>query len=1262
MKAYVAVVIIILVLAAVPSLWAQTCYSPITSWQGSYSLNGSAKQGSCNWEPGATCSTSHAVAANVNIVGGALSCSEAYWNNTDSITSASLSDSVIYPCDQNSQQSITAVGTGGGFGVSDLIIYPSTSTYTYFPNSSANALVTEQGCQDGTANTLWQLTPETNWPQTFELPSSPQTLSAYKFPVSGIAGFDQTASFTFSFTLTPNSNVAYICVKNGGSTIACQNQSLGEDVPIVGTGFNLHYESARTPGAGGDYVASNDASMIGGWTLSVHHAYDPGSNTLFLGDGRQRNGFQLGTPVSFNGNLLLTSEDGREVYVFSSSTGQHLQTLRPLTGALEYQFGYDNAGELVTVTDGSGNVTTIQRNASEQVTAIVSQYGQTTTLGLDGNGFLSQVTDPLGKSSLFTNLSGGLLASRTDENGNVYNYSYDGQGRLEKDADPVGGYTELIRTDADSGLGWTVAQTTGMGRTSSFQSTLTMPWVESNASTHTEEQLITWPSGLQATRSNALQNGQLSKALTLPNDTSESATLGADPVWGLQVPVDTSVTLALGNLAMTISGNRNTALGTPGNPFTVSSETDTRAINGRTYTSVFTGATKTYVDTTPMKRKRTAILDSLERLSGFQIGALLPIDYSYDAQGRLATSNQGTRTTTLGYDTNGFLSSRTDPLKLTTSFTHDADGHLLTTTLPDGRVIAYTYDANGNLTSVTPPGKSGHDFAYTAVDLPSSYTPPAVAGTGATTYAYNLDRDLTTVTRPDSETITYGYDSAGRLSSVTTPTETADYTYDATTGNLSTTSITGGEAIAYGYNGALVTSTTWTGTVAGSVSRVYNDNFWVTSESIDNGNTINFAYDNDGLLTKAGSLTITNDPKDGLLKTVDLGSAKDSRTYDTYGELTGYSAKYGLTALYTLKFTRDADGRITTKADTVSGKKNTFTYSYDTAGRLTGVKQNGSTISTYTYDTNSNRLSATTSSGTVTGTYDAQDRLQTYGNASYTYTANGELASMTVGSQTTSYTYDVLGNLIAATLPNGTTLNYIVDAKNRRVGKKMNGVLTTGFLYDGSRIVAQLNGANAIVSQFIYASGAPSPDYMVTGGVNYRIVSDQLGSPRLVVNTSTGAITEEINYDEFGNVISDTNSGFQPFGFAGGLYDQDTKLTRFGARDYNASTGRWTAKDPIRFAGGDTNLYGYVLNDPINAKDPSGLEGYADCVEACVKKATFIGTLPFGIPAAIGITVAPLAGAYAVGATAGCLLGCIPPTCGDKPIQDPTGITPWDKR
>ena len=111
---------------------------------------------------------------------------------------------------------------------------------------------------------------------------------------------------------------------------------------------------------------------------------------------------------------------------------------------------------------------------------------------------------------------------------------------------------------------------------------------------------------------------------------------------------------------------------------------------------------------------------------------------------------------------------------------------------------------------------------------------------------------------------------------------------------------------------------------------------------------------------------------------------------------------------------------------------------------------------------------------------------------------------------------------------------------------------------------------------------------MIRGGGTYRIISDRLGSPRLVVNVATGVIAQRMDYDEFGNLTMDTNPGFQPFGFAGGLYDPQTKLTRFGARDYDAEAGRWTVKDPILFTGGELNLYVYVRNDPINFLDPFG--------------------------------------------------------------------------
>ena len=113
--------------------------------------------------------------------------------------------------------------------------------------------------------------------------------------------------------------------------------------------------------------------------------------------------------------------------------------------------------------------------------------------------------------------------------------------------------------------------------------------------------------------------------------------------------------------------------------------------------------------------------------------------------------------------------------------------------------------------------------------------------------------------------------------------------------------------------------------------------------------------------------------------------------------------------------------------------------------------------------------------------------------------------------------------------------------EDQRDGKRRNGVLEQGFLYgDQLNPVAELDGSGSVVSRFVYGSRSNVPDYMVWGGNAYRIVSDHLGSVVAVVDVATGTIAQRMEYDAFGNVLTDTNPGFQPFGFAGGIYDRDT--------------------------------------------------------------------------------------------------------------------------
>ncbi len=383
---------------------------------------------------------------------------------------------------------------------------------------------------------------------------------------------------------------------------------------------------------------------------------------------------------------------------------------------------------------------------------------------------------------------------------------------------------------------------------------------------------------------------------------------------------------------------------------------------------------------------------------------------------------------------------------------------------------------------------------------------------------------------------------------------------------------------------------TWgSGPVTGSVSWTYDSDFRVATEAVNGATAVSYAYDADSLVTQAGALSLTRDPVTGVVTGTTLGLVADTRSVTTFGEVASYRATATGAPGLEIQYTRDRLGRIMQKAETVEGVTTTTAYRYDPAWRLDQVTTNGIVTASYGYDANGNRVSRTTASGTETGTYDAQDRLLSYGGATYTYTANGELATKTDAAGTTTYQYDVRGHLLAVVRPTGTRLDYVIDGRSRRIGKTVNGVLVQGWLYRGGLTpVAELDGAGNLVARFVYGSNPLVPDYVVKGTATYRILTDHLGSPRLVVDTATGVVIQRRDYDAWDGVTLDTNPGFQPFGFAGGLEDSDTGLVRFGARDYDPETGRWTSKDPVGFHGG-WNHFLYTDAEPVNRRDPRGL-------------------------------------------------------------------------
>jgi RHS repeat-associated protein len=225
--------------------------------------------------------------------------------------------------------------------------------------------------------------------------------------------------------------------------------------------------------------------------------------------------------------------------------------------------------------------------------------------------------------------------------------------------------------------------------------------------------------------------------------------------------------------------------------------------------------------------------------------------------------------------------------------------------------------------------------------------------------------------------------------------------------------------------------------------------------------------------------------------------------------------------------------------------------------------------------------------------YSDEDHLLTAGTTTYQYNVDGFLSAKTDGSDVTTYDHSSRGELLSVMLPDGRAIEYVHDPLGRRIAKKIDGVIVEKYLWQGlTRLLAVYDGSNSLLLRFGYTDRR-MPLVMTKGGSTYYLTYDQVGSLRVVADAS-GNMVKRIDYDSFGNIISDSDPSFEvPFGFDGGLHDQDTGLVRFGYRDYDPDTGRWTAKDPIFFTGGDTDLYGYCLNNPINFIDPTGQFGIA---------------------------------------------------------------------
>lgn len=881
-------------------------------------------------------------------------------------------------------------------------------------------------------------------------------------------------------------------------------------------------------------------------------------------------------PSFLDSAVTIPSQDGEELYRFDI-VGRHLQTLNARTGAVRYEFGYDDAGRLITITDGDDNVTTIERDGNGSPTAIVGPFGQRTVLQLGNDGYLARLTDEVQQSHHFTYHSGGLLATLTTPRNHQYTFQYDDLGRLLQDNDPAGGFTALERSE---GFGPpTITARTALNRTTTYR-------VES------------LPNG-DSLRTTTDPGGAVTAALTRPDGSQQLTNADGsvvtlshqpDPRWGLTaLTVPASTTRMPNGLTHTGVSQRTVTMADPNDPLSLQSMTDLYTVNGRTYTEFYDAATRTVTRTSPEGHQTISGLDEQGRVVQSQRDpALTPTVSTYDEHGRLARVETGDHVTVYGYDERGRVASVADAVGDAIHFEYDAADRMTQKSLPSGRTFTYTYDANDNLASVTLPSGRVHELNYTPVDRTAGYT--AAGRTTGEARSYDLERSLDLVTLPGGRQQDYVRDDGGRLSAIDYAEAQIDVSYVGATERPHTvtrTPATGpAQALTYAYNGSLVTGVTWNGAANGGFAYTYDNNFFITSLRL-NGVTLSVTRDQDGNVTGYGPFTFDRGGPAGAQSQIGDSALTISLAYDDLVRLDNRSHTVGGQSVYAIDLDyeslgQNSQGRIARKTETVASVTHVYTYSYDLDGQLLAVHRDGALVESYTYDADGNRTGTLTESAI----YGTDGMLSQLGNVAYQFDADGFLAQR--GADT--FQYSARGELLRASLGSGEIIAYAYDGLGRRVSRSAASG-TVQYLYgdlgDIFRIT-HVRGADGTLTTLFYDEAG----YLFAlerDGVRFYVATDQVGTPKIVTDAA-GAVVKTLAYDSFGRLVADSDPAFDlVIGYAGGLADPATGLVRFGFRDYDPAAGRWTAHDPVLFDGGQENLYVYVQNDPVNLRDPLGL-------------------------------------------------------------------------
>jgi RHS repeat-associated protein len=595
--------------------------------------------------------------------------------------------------------------------------------------------------------------------------------------------------------------------------------------------------------------------------------------------------------------------------------------------------------------------------------------------------------------------------------------------------------------------------------------------------------------------------------------------------------------------------------------------------------------------------------------------------FTFDANEHVATVTNAAGTTTYGYDAVGNLLRVSDGKNHTTYYAYNAANKRISMTI-NGQRWNYGYDVSNNLISQSDP--DGRSVAY-VLNAQGLRTQTTYTQSGHSTIivsdSYNGAGQRTSQTDPTTGTTNYSYDATGNLTSLTNSTQ-GNFTYDYTTPGLLIETYPSGAHVAYSFDDQHNIMTVDSGIV--HIAYLRNTQRQLTGIVYSNGLVLNQGYNAAGYLTSqsmtcAGSLrsyaaSSYNAAGSPLATSSTAGSTStlDSYGYDASNRISAQSISTSAATLAT-----NATDPCTPGTESAAGSPHgngglgtatgisTPTSVPSAAGGYVGSVPNvGTSSNPIAYDAVGNQ----TSSASTAYAFNSVDELtNTSGatSATYTYDNSGNTVSSTVNGLLSNFTYNAANQLVQVTTPSS-TITYSYDGDGNRVSRVVtgSGASTTHYRWDVSAAVPLLaeetNASNNLVRRYIYGAG---PVAMQTPGATFYLSTDVRGSVSIVSNQA-GQILQTYNYDAWGNATTTvlTTQINVPLSalnvdllFLGQLHDDTTGLYDLRARNYDATIGRFTQRDPVSQLIGDpaVSAYIYAGDQPTTQWDPTGLSSSA---------------------------------------------------------------------